>query len=215
MNLSNIMNPKAALAQFGVQVPDTMEAIAQPLYDFQAYAAAGQTSLTFFQTPNGAGGKTIDDTNMLLAGQLPAPQMFLMDSIEVVFFPGVSPTPAIGATVSQFVNDVWAVGKSGTLTLQVMSKTQVQTAPLGAFPPGQGFDVSAALSDTTTAAAARLSVINYANFKGPKYKVAPMLIKNSQNFSVTLSWAAAVPLPSAVAGRIGIKLNGILYRAAQ
>jgi hypothetical protein len=210
-----VPSPRRATNKYRVNVPAGLEAIEQPLYDYQTYAALGQTNLTFFATPMGQGGKTIDDTNMQLAGQLPAPQQFLCKSISLEFFPGVSPTPAVGATVSQFVNDVWAVGKSGTLTFSALSKNILQMAPLSNFPNKSRMNVSAALADTTTAAASRLSVINYAAWAGPTFEIAPIMILPNQNFQVTLTWAAAVPLPSAAAGRIGIKLNGILYRAVQ
>lgn len=209
----SVPNPIRARNQFRANVPNGLEATAQPLYDFAAYAAAGQTSLTFFQTPMGSGGKTAADTNMQLAGQLPSPQQFLLNSIEVIFYPGVSPTPAAAAVNSEFVNDVWAVGKGGVLSLQVMSKQQLQMAPIQSFPPSNCMQVDAALSDTTTAAATRLNTTQYACWRGPVFKVAPIMILASQNFSVTLTWPAAVALPSTVAGRIGIRLNGILYRA--
>ena len=77
------------LKQFAVTKPGQIEATAQSLYDFQTYAAAGQTSLQFFQTPKGQGGKTAADTNLEQAGQLPAGKNFLVTSIEVKFYPGV------------------------------------------------------------------------------------------------------------------------------
>lgn len=210
-----MISPNRASEQFRVNVPGAAEGIRQPLYDYQEYAAAGQTSLTFFATPAGSNSKTKADTNMTLAGQLPAPQSFLLQQIEIDFFPGVSPTPAKAATASAFLNDVWAVGKGGLLTLNIMSKVELELAPLNNFPCVNRISGFAAASDVTAAAAAQLQVINYGAWGGPVFKVAPMLIKSSQNFSVVLSWPTAVALPSTVAGRIGVKLGGVLYRAVQ
>ena len=207
------VDPARARAQFQANIPGNLEAVHQPLYHYQAYAAAGQNTLTFFQTPYGQLANGILDTNMTQPGQLPAPQQFLLTGISVVFFPGVSPGAATGASPSEFINDVWAVGKGGILTLNVLSKQYCQMAPLGEFSPDFRMDVSAALSDTTTAAASRLTEVSYASWVGPKFKVAPIMLLPSQNFSVTLTWPTVVALPSTVAGRIGVRLEGTLYRA--
>lgn len=198
------------------------ETIRQTLYDFQAYAQAGQTQLTFFALPVGQGGKTLSDTNMTLAGQLPANQEFLAQSIEVVFFPSV---PAVAAqnpaafgagAVAQIVNDAYIVGRTGNLAMVVGSKPYLQEAPLGRFAPKVQFDVSAALSDATSAAAAQQSRIAYGKWKGRPYLLDPAAIRipENANFSVTLNWpegAQAITNP----GRIGVILDGFLYRRSQ
>ncbi|MGZ7265373.1 hypothetical protein ACXWP3_09695, partial [Streptococcus pyogenes] len=58
---------RAELSKYSVNRPG-WEAIKQSLYDYQAYAAAGQTNLTFFALPVGQSSKTLSDTNMTLAG---------------------------------------------------------------------------------------------------------------------------------------------------
>ncbi|NBS80103.1 hypothetical protein EBS57_10020, partial [bacterium] len=79
--------------------PGQSEVIRQRLYDYQLYATAGVTQLTFFQNPIGAGitsaiggtvgsAKTIWDTNMQLAGTLPSGIAYMVESIEVLFLPG-------------------------------------------------------------------------------------------------------------------------------
>ena len=70
------------LAQYAVNRPNEFEAVREPIYDFQTYAAAGQIQLTFFQVPNGQSGKTFEDTNMDTAGTLPVPKEFLIESID-------------------------------------------------------------------------------------------------------------------------------------
>lgn len=201
------------LQSFSVNRPGQVEGIRQSLYDFQTYAQAGQTSLTFFQIPIGQSSKTKADTNMTVAGSLPAPQHFLLEGMEVHFYPA-NPISATGAIVAENYNDVYDVHKSGWLDLFIGSKSYLTEAPIGRFPPSVGVSGSAALSDTTTAAASRVSVIDYARFGGMPYKVdPPILLVPTQNFSVSLNWPAAVPI--AVAGRIGIVMKGILYRNSQ
>ena len=86
---------RAQLARYSVNRPG-WEAVRQSLFDHQAYAAAGTTQLTFFALPQGQGGKTASDTNMVAAGQLPANQEFLVQSIEVLLFPT---TPTVAAAI--------------------------------------------------------------------------------------------------------------------
>jgi hypothetical protein len=213
------------LGRYDVNRRDEFEAVREPLYDFQTYANAGQTSLNFFQLPIGQSGKTIDDTNMQNAGTLPAPINFLIETIEVYFFPGVNPvtvenTAATAATASNFANDVAAVQESGSLDLFIGSKSYTKQAPLGRFPQttrlyaqfGFGLQVKqAAGADETNGIYG-----DYAATTGKPYNVVPRIrLIPTQNFKVVLSWASAVALPSGVDGRIGVVLGGIQYRESQ
>jgi len=188
----------------------------QSLYDFQAYAAAGQTQLLFFQVPKGQSSKTFADTNATLAGSLPQPQRMLVRGISVVFFPG-SAVNASGAIGTSGLNwqDTWQVFKSGWLEFFIGSTPYIDEAPIGRFPPQFRLAGAAAMADATTAASALHSQIDYATFAGPAYKFTPVMLEPNQNFNVSLNWPAAVALPSAVAGRIGVILDGDLYRLAQ
>lgn len=202
----------ASLARnFGVNVANVVEAIRQPLYDTVAYAAAGQTTLTFFALPIGQGGKTKVDTNMTNAGMLPAPQNFLVTSIHLEFKPGASLTPASQAASlegASVIEDTYVFGTNGLLEMQVGSKVQLQDGPLGVFPPRTSMDVALA---TTVAA----NSPGYGQWKGMVYDITPILIPWGQNFNVTAIWNALVPLPSTVAGTVRCTLDGYLYRLAQ
>jgi len=201
------------LNQYNVNRAGQVEAIKASLYDFQTYAQAGQTQLQFFQTPKGQGGKTFADTNMTLAGSLPAPMSFLVECIEIYFFPA-NAISATGAVVAENWNDMYDVGKSGWLELFIGSKPYLDEAPLMKFPPRTGLTGQSSLSDTTSAAASRVTVVDYASFGGPVYEmIPPILLVPSQNFNVTLNWPAAVAI--SLAGRIGINMGGILYRNSQ
>lgn len=191
------------------------ESVWWPLYDFATYAAAGQTELSFFQNPIGQSSKTLADTNMTSAGQLPANQSFIITGIQTVFFPGVDPGTLSVAAANLFVNDMWEIFKSGYGKLFIGSKDYVQMAPIGAFPSQFRMGGFAAASDSTTAGATQASQIGYASFAGPEFKIAELAIPSNQNFNFSLHWPAVVATPSTVAGRIGVYLNGWLTRNSQ
>lgn len=204
------------LAKYAVNRPGEYEVIGSALYDFTSYAAAGQTELNFFQTPQGQGGKTLADTNMEAAGTLPSPKKFLVTALEVCFWPGVLPGVFGAQAAANLVNDVWTVAKSGYLEFYIGSKNYVQEGPLGVFPAMNGLVVSGALADQTTAAAASQSMIEYANTGGKPFVLqSPVALENNQNFRVSLKWPTAVALPSGAIARIGVRLRGSLFRMSQ
>lgn len=202
------------------------EVTRQSLYDITTYAAAGQTSLTFFQLPLGQAGKTIADTNLELAGQLPAPKYFLVESIEIYLFPGDDPVTvqnsvaAPAAVATNFANDQYAVEQSGSLNFFIGSKTYLEEAPLGRFPPKTRMETEFAFTNqSTTAGAETANQISgdYAAWCGRPYFLDPykILLAPTQNFNVTLTWPTAVLLPSTADARIGVVLDGVLYRLSQ
>lgn len=196
---------KTALKNYSVNLTDNIEELAWSLYDFTEYASAGQTVLTFFQSPVGANGKTLADTNMDSAGQIPKGQNFLVENICVEFFSGAS----IESTAMQgYADDVKSVMESGVLSFKVGSKLFKNEAPLGIFPPSYKQHGYAA----TNVAAEN---IVYASNTGTIHSIIPVRLTSNQNFSVSLSWASAVALPSTNIGRIGVRLGGRLFRNAQ
>lgn len=214
---------RAELSRYSVN-RQGWEAIKQTLYDYQAYAAAGQSQLTFFAVPVGGGAtpKTLTDTNMTLAGQLPKNQEFLIQSIEVWFSP-TTPTvaaqmpAAFGAQAAALIaNDAYIVGRSGNLNLTIGSKPYLQEAPLGRFPQKAYFDVAGALSDVTTAGASLQNRLAFGKWTGRPYLLdpVPLLLPENQNFVVTLNWPEGVQAITNP-GRIGVILDGILYRRSQ
>jgi hypothetical protein len=212
---------RAQLSKYTVNRPG-WEAIKQSLYDYTAYAAAGHTQLTFFANPVGSGGKTLSDTNMTLAGQLPKNQEFLIQSIEVFLLP-TTPTvaaqmpAAFGAqAIAQIINDAYIVGRSGNLTMVVGSKPYLQEAPVGRFPQKAHFCLDAALADVTTAGASLQSRNAFGYWTGRPYLLSPadLLLPENQNFSITLNWPEGVQAITNPA-RIGVILDGILYRRSQ
>lgn len=220
-NIPSFQEAKA----FIVNRPGAEEVIRQSLYDFQTYATAGVTSQRFFQVPVGQSGKTEQDTNLSLAGQLPQPQYHLSESIEVHFFPGVDPVTVVtgtdvAASVTNFANDVWSVLKAGSLTLRIGSKDFLEEAPLLRFPPKTKLEVEfgAALQIAqATAADANTQIVgDYATACGrPYFLDPPLLIPPTQNFDIELRFSSAVATPSGQDARIGVILDGLLYRLSQ
>lgn len=212
----------AQLKQFAVNRPDQYEITKQTLYDTQTYAAAGQTSLTFFQDPIGASGKTKADTNMESSGQLPAPKYFLVESIEIRFFPGISPVTSSAGPVapvaaeSFFSNDMYSFQQNGFLDFFIGSKSYLTEAPLGKFPAKTKLEAAYGVAASAASTVDAFVNMDYATMAGRPYFIDPQitLIPN-QNFNVTLNWPTAVALPSTVDARVNITLDGLLYRLSQ
>ena len=209
-----------SLDQYKVVLPG-WEAITQTIYDSNAYAAAGQAQLAFFTTPSGSGGKTNSDTNMQLAGQLPANNQQLVTSIELKFCPTVPAVTAqnpaaFGAqVVAAIVNDVYVFYHQGNLQFYIGNKIYLLEGPLGRFPSKTSFDVSAALADVSTAGASFQSRIAYAQAGGRPYLLrAPLLIQPTQAFTFTLNWPEGVQAITNPA-KIWAILDGVFYRLAQ
>ena len=201
----------AQLAKYNPNRAGAIESIWQPQYDFQTYAMAGQLTLSFFQAPLGQGGKTLADTNMLSAGMFAAPQRFFVTGIMVLFIP-LNTVSGANVTPRALTNliDANAVANSGWLEFSIGAKTYLKDAPLGKFPPNFtiGGLVAAATATATTGTDA-----NFARSTGRYYEITPFLIPPTQNFNVTLNWPALVPVT--VAGRIGVILDGFLFRESQ
>lgn len=197
----------AAFQKARVNMPGVVESIYQPLYDYQVLLAAGIATQTFFQSPIGQINKTIADTNMSLAGQLPKGQAFVITGIQVEILPGDAIN---GIALANFADDVYDVLKGGALELTIGSKNYIVQGNLMKFPPVNRLSVEAAVSETTTAS---IIHVEYAQSAGREFSVIPLLLESSQNFDVKLLELAA--LPSGTNGRIGVSLNGYLFRNAQ
>lgn len=183
-------------------------------FDWQTYAAAGQTALTFFQS--GSAGRTLEDTNFPGSGALPAGFRFVLQELQFLFQPGVTvPVAKFGADVEPlFVRDVYAAGRAGLAQLDYGPKTFVQEGPLCRFPPDTrmvGVVAAAAAGEVADAQ----TLIQYAQWGGRTFRVADLLIDQLQPIKVQALWPnGAVALPSTVAGRLGCFMRGTLSRNA-
>lgn len=211
--VSKYTNPDV-FRKYAVNRAGEIEAVRQPLYDYQAYPIGGSTQLNFFAVPFGQAGKTLADTNMNIAGSLPNPKRFLVLGISVQFFPGLFPSLAPAApAIDNFSNDVWEVFSSAAwLELFIGSKPYLQ-APLNAFPATTRLNGWAALAGTTAADTLN-RVISYAAPAGAPFAMdPPLMLEPTQNFNVSINWPAAVGI--SVEGRIGVHLHGVQYRNSQ
>ncbi len=203
------------MKKYDVNRAGAVEAIWAPLYDTQTLGlAAGTTELIYFQVPQGQAGKTLDETNMEVAGSLPAPKEFLITSVQVAVYPQKDPGEvgvAAGIIPTNW-NDVYGLSQSGHLRLFIGSKEYVVDAPLGKFPPRWWVAGSDAVS---TGVVTDSSQIDYATFRGPIYEVVPYRLIPTQNFSVTLRWNSGGS-PALVSNAvIRVVLGGFLYRLSQ
>lgn len=235
--MQKIPSINEARNSYSVNRLDATEGIRQSLYDYLIYPTAGQTQFTFFQQPQGAGlsshplnannVKGIWDTNMESAGQLPNPKRFLIESIEVVFEPGsvatantftvVSPiafAAIAAATVGSYITDINLIRQVGTVGLFIGSKYYLRESHIGRFPPKVRPEFTGAAANTS----ATTGEIFAGTLKqvGRPYFVEPAIfLESTQNFSVDIVFPAAQPTPSGFNGRIGIVLDGYLYRNSQ
>ena len=207
------------LTQYDVNRRGQYEGTRQSLYDSATYDGdAGHTQLQFFQVPRGQSSKTAADTNMTSAGQLPQPQHFLVQSVEVYFYPSAMiVTESVAAPAeSEFSNDVYTVAKSGSLKFFIGSKTYLEEAPLNRFPPKTRLDCELYGTFAQDSGEDQMMQGDYAAWVGrPYYLDPPILLVPNQNFSVELNWPSAIVLPSGTDAKIFVVLDGILYRQSQ
>lgn len=215
-----------------------IEVIEQELYDRIVYPLAGIAQLLFFQNPKGAGfssesglaaaaGKSDADTNMTQNGQLPAPQAYWIDNIQVDVDPGsittanlfttINPTTAVAAaaiTNATSVQDKNAILNAGWLQLSLGTKPYYQNGPLAYFPPRAQKRIDAAIgnSDTTTHNALETAIMWVC---GQPRTLDPGLgLATGFNFQVAVNFPVLVPTVTNNA-RIKVLLGGWLFRAAQ
>lgn len=227
----------STLAQHAVGVANNNDVIWNPFYDYIAYPSAGGTAFAFYSLPFGQGtsstpgagavGKLLTDTNLTLGNQLAKGNAFFMVGSESEFFPGVTNgalplslmpgkanTQATPTSIGQFVNDVWSVGMGGVKVLTVgTDRKYIQDGPLKNFPPCARLAVAAALSGNATITNAGQEIC-YAVWAGKPYSVVPIYIDTNQQFSMNVTFPAAIPTPSTTIGRLGDRMDGYLIRQA-
>jgi len=205
----------SSLQEYNVNRAGQPEVIWQPLYDYQVYAMAGATNMTFFQRSVGSAGTTYADTNMSIPGMLPRPQEFLITGIQVYFKPGnaVNRSSVVAATVFENWNDISdIVFGNSFLKLFIGSKDYLIDGPIGKFPPAFGIAGMAAYMGSTTADMNGRGT-DYAKAAGRYYSITPVKIPANQNFNVSLNFPVAIA--ASVAGTVGVILDGFLYRLSQ
>jgi hypothetical protein len=202
--------------------PRFKEGIRQSLYDTLVFDSGVTQRLQFFAVQAGQSGKTKADTNMELAGTLPAGHKFVAEALEIHVYPGSNAGAYVrqdpvrqnaAVAVPQFANDVHALGEAGWVEVQIGTKTYLIEAPLNRFPPSAGLIVTPAVEQNLAVAAAQTVSVDYARFGGRPYLLIPNLpIEGQTAFSVSINWPAPFALPSGFDAKIKVVLPGVYFR---
>jgi len=200
-----------ARKQFATSNPSEKAAFVQPLYDRLTYAQAGQTSLSFFATQQGQGGKTFEDTNLTLAGQLPKGQEFLGLALEFDFISGLenaTESTAVAALAAEYMNDVAKVINSGWFEIVILDKVWLRDSPISKAPPSARLVGGGAIGLSNAAP----NCIQYqlAASGGSPYLLSGLWLDSSTSFSVNCYWPTAQAI--SVAGKLRCTIRGINYR---
>jgi len=198
-------------AQYNSQFLAGKEVIDAALWDTLLYTSAATTQLIFFNATRA----TLDLSNMRVAGQLPAPEQFLVRAIRVYFKnrPESSATAAAGNIEPNSVEDIQLLIDNGACQLNIGQK-DYGIYPIHLIAAGGGVAGKLAVDNILVGGAA----VSFGTNGRPHIKntftlAIPVLIKSSINFNVTLTWPAAVTLIRNV--NISVVLDGDLVRAIQ
>lgn len=219
-------SPQEVFETSRVNVPSEIGATYNPLYDYSAYPVAGARTTRFFLEAQGqgvglAGGtKTLVDTNMTIGGMIPKGQMFNVTGVQVELLLNIALVALVTPPELDYAlsNIAYTVYRQGALVMTIGQKNFIEQAPLMKFAPVNRMEVrdfgalSASTTETTTTIDNQLFG-SYATAAGREFAVADLMLESSQNFDVSLLELPA--LPEGVTARIGVTLNGILYRNAQ
>lgn len=195
-----------------MNISDYLDVIVEPRYDSAIYPAAGVGLLTFFANPIGQGvgifqvgagaaPKTLADTNMDLAGQLPGGYNFKLLGFRVMY----------GWNMS--TQDMQILLNAGVFTFTVGSKPFLRTA-LRNIPAGNGPVGTAATINT-----------NGWPMLSNSYSIAkkPIDLLQTQNFQATITFPGVAAVSTTVGALtqqaaglpITVMLDGFLYRPVQ
>lgn len=228
------------LEQFAANIAAVLgkiEVIEQELYDRILYPTAGVANMAFFQVPRGAGqstesgvaagvAKSLADTNMTQNGQLPAPQAFWIDNIQLDVDPGstaeanlfVTQPPQVFAVLGTAVLQGGWLDKNlllnaGVLTLNIGQKPYYSNGPLAYFPPRAQKRADIANGG---GAVASFTQTGFVWVDGMLRTLDPGLgLATGFNFDVSLAFSVLQATPSGFNARIKCSLGGWLFRAAQ
>lgn len=189
-----------AFAASRVDVPGKYQVRAQELYD-SASITTGAGSYTYFSTPVGQGGKTLEDTNMVLAGQLPAQNYFYCTGMSLLLIP-------TAALATNQVLDLQAAFAAGVIRVEVLSREMYTAAPLGKITAPSFLTGAISIHGAALDAAASSGFLGVT---GDKTEFAPFAIAPTQSFGVTIN-ISAVTLTAPVTSFV--YLNGYLAQPA-
>lgn len=180
---------------YNTQYPGAKETIEWVWYDTQSFVSASSVSLTFFQ--NGPGGRTIDQTNMEVAGQFAAPKAFFLRAIgfwvkqrprSVARAAATNPQTGAFDNIAQLIN-------TGTYSMVIGSKNYA-IFPLHRLTAGAGAN-GVMTAEGATADPGAQSDYAQNGVADPRAMFTlskPLFIAPQINFAVTITWPAAITL---------------------
>lgn len=187
-------------------VNNMLEVINQPYFDSFFFAAgAAMAQIILFTVPQGGTGqgvnKTPATTNMVLQGQIPAPQKLLVRQVRLYLMNNTVPADL----VSLFTNTsfTWKVGKKPYLELNLSAiqagqgYIQYSAAQLGVGPAGNTASYSTSNGIPDPRATLQLG--------------QPILIEAGQSFSVILNPESAFNFAAAGTTLPGVGVFGQVY----
>lgn len=197
------------------------EALDQPLYHLQSYAAAGVGSLTFFNTATGSATNGLSDTNMDTPNVLSAGKRFGVFAVSVAYIGGQDPVQATAnTTLDSILRDAKRVLEGiSNFQLTILDKVYLVEAPLTRLPAGIGLHTGAGGIQRTQAAAADGTFqVSYASNGMPmvtcrRKLLVPLPIPQQVRFEAKITFPSVITVQTA--GRIGCWLDGVLIRAQQ
>lgn len=210
----------ADIQQFSSEIGGVEERKRWCLYDHLTAGAAGTDVLgdyNFFQVPVGQGGKTLSDTNMRLAGTLPA--RYGMEVWDIRVQIGVKPSAqATVAALKALVDLYYELTTQGSLVFRQGQKTELEIAPVGILAAGWGvFPGALAIQSAAAADAGGFFVGD----NGHPSKAAlwdmdplPIIILPQRAFQVVINYPANIATAAADVVHWWVHLDGILHRAA-
>jgi hypothetical protein len=168
-------------------------------FDSHVLAATG-TEVSMFQSPIGAGGKTISDTNMSLGGTLPRGQNFKIRAIRAEI---LGHAAYATATIMLLYN--WM--RTVTVRLFITGKDALYSKPLT-----EVMGIPMLINVIPTAAGDNIGNLSLGRFLGINPLNVPITFAELTNFEVRLNWPTAIGATAIVGDIIRISLNGILLR---
>lgn len=204
-----------------------LDVIVEPRYDTNPILAAGALTLSYFTVPVGQGlscfagagvAKSYSDTNMELAGQLPAGYNFEVLGFRVM--PAFIVGNALGAAmITGEITDAntWTWGGVFNFTIGSKSYCRVplDTIPAGMGPVGYGTSFTGHFGGASAHGVPMLS-------NSFSISRQPLELAQTQNFNVQLTWPLVVANTTAFANHqpaaglpIRVFMDGFLKRVLQ
>ena len=189
-------------------LPGQPERIPWTWFDTQTYTTAVTTTLDFFQSVNA--DKNL--SNMVAAGQIPAPQFFDLYHASIAYLIPVTASAIVAAPTSAgAITDVRTLS-NGAAVLTIADKNYWQGSQF-MLPCGGG--PQAFMSNVGTVAAPNFAQYNYANngdsdLRNRYNYWGDITLPANQNFVWRLTWSA--PITLFATSLIRVWMDGYLYR---